>query len=70
MSDVVLIDRLGDITFGLPEDLAPHRKPWAYYEILGVERGASTSEIKKAVRRLKSGRATTVNQYDWRYFSR
>ncbi len=54
MSDVVLIDRLGDINFGLPEDLAPHKKPWAYYEILGVERTSSAVEIKKAVRRLSA----------------
>lgn len=52
MEDVVLIDRLGDITFGLPEDLAPHKKPWAYYDLLGIERNASSQDIKKAVRRL------------------
>ncbi len=52
MSDVVLIDRLGDITFGLPPDLAPHRKPWAYYDMLGVEQTSSSDDIKKAARKL------------------
>lgn len=49
---MVSVDRLGDINFGLPEDLAPHRKPWAYYGILGVDRTASSTEIKTAVRTL------------------
>jgi len=52
MTDIVLVDRLGDINFGLPEDLAPHKKPWAYYELLGIDRDVSPQDIKKAVRRL------------------
>ncbi|MBI5881006.1 DnaJ domain-containing protein [archaeon] len=52
MTDLVLTDRLGDINFGLPEDLAPHRKPWAYYEILGVRRDTTPEEIARAYRRL------------------
>src|SRR3989344_6384431 len=52
MVDFIHIDRLGDINFGLPSDIAPHRKPWAYYDVLGVARTASSTEIKKAARRL------------------
>ena len=52
MTKMTLVDRLADINFGLPEDLAPHRKPWAYYEILGVPRDASEREIRIARRRV------------------
>ena len=49
---IVLVDRLGDINFGLPEDIAPHKKPWAYYEILGIKRNASREDIRAAQRAL------------------
>ena len=52
MTDILLVNRLGDINFGLPEDLAPHKKPWAYYELLGIDRDATHQNIKRAVRKL------------------
>src|SRR3989338_2735743 len=48
MSNLMRVDRLGDINFGLPEDLAPHKKPWEYYKILGIERTATREEIRRA----------------------
>ena len=52
MADLIHVDRLGDINFGLPSDIAPHKKPWAYYDVLGVSKTASLEEIKKAAKRL------------------
>jgi curved DNA-binding protein CbpA len=54
MSEVILVDRLGDIRFGAPEDIAPDKKPWGFYEILGIGKDASTHEIKRAIKNLRA----------------
>ncbi len=50
--EVVKTNNLGDIKFGLPDDIAPDQVPWAYYQILGVDRTASADDIKAAVKEL------------------
>ncbi len=52
MKGITKVDRMGDINFGLPADLAPHVKPWAYYDIMGVSRDAGVEELKAAKKRL------------------
>jgi curved DNA-binding protein CbpA len=54
MSEVTLVDRLGNINFGAPDDIAPHKKPWAFYDVLGISRDADTTQIKQAARDLSA----------------
>ena len=44
--------RLGDISFGIPEDMAALNRPWAFYEALGISKDAKREEIRRAYRRL------------------
>lgn len=54
MTEIVRSRRLGDLTFGAPEDMSPEKKPWGFYDILGVARNASAEVVKAALRKLRA----------------
>lgn len=52
MEQLVRQIKLGDITFGMPGDIALLNSPWGFYEFLGVLRDALPEDIRKAYRDL------------------
>src|SRR3990172_12433467 len=52
MSNLIKQMRLGDITFGMPEDIPLLHTPWGYYKFLGVSTTASREEIDRAYKKL------------------
>ncbi len=52
MSSLVRVLQLGNMRFGIPEDIEELRKPWAFYDYLGIPRNASQDVIGQAYRRM------------------
>lgn len=48
MTDLVHQRQWGDITFGVPRDVALLNQPWGFYQFLGVPRDASREVLQRA----------------------
>ncbi|MFH1053660.1 MAG: DnaJ domain-containing protein [Candidatus Woesearchaeota archaeon] len=52
MTDLIRQDQLGDITFGVPKNIALLNTPWGFYKFLGISKDASVEEIRAAYREM------------------
>lgn len=48
MGELILKEKLGDISFGVPKDISDLNMPYGFYDFLGVARNASKDEIHRA----------------------
>ncbi len=52
MEQLIRQIQLGDITFGVPGDVAVLNQPWGFYKFLGVSKDAPPEDIRRAYRAL------------------